>query len=277
MTFCWHIGARRLARLLAAAAMAAAGGGGALAETALERGSYLVNAVMACDGCHTPRQAGGFAMERRFAGGSQTWDTAAYTVKGANITPDRDTGIGAWNDDDLKRALTEGIRPSGIPLAPQMPFVFYKILTPRDLDAVVAYIQSVPAVRSEVAPPSYKAAMTFALMPGGEKPMADEDLRDPVKRGFYLATIAHCMECHARRPDGVQDYATWFGKGGFEFRDTWGSAVAHNITSHPAAGIGGWSDAEIKRALVGSGGPGGPAPQPPLAPPGYLQHNNPGG
>ena len=96
-----------------------------------------------------------------------------------------------------------------------MPFVFYKILTPRDLDAIVAYIQSVPAIRSEVAPPSYKAAMTFALVPGGERPMADEDLRDPVKRGFYLATIAHCMECHARRPDGVQDYATWFGRGGF--------------------------------------------------------------
>ncbi len=112
MTFCRHMGARAL--LLAVAVTAAAGACGAQAETALERGSYLVNAVMACDGCHTPRQAGGFAMERRFSGGAQTWDTPAYTVKGANITPDRDTGIGAWNDDDLKRALTEGIRPSGL-------------------------------------------------------------------------------------------------------------------------------------------------------------------
>ena len=159
MTFCRHMGARPLARLLAAVVTAAAAWCDAQAETALERGSYLVNAVMACDGCHTPRQAGGFAMERRFAGGSQTWDTPAYTVKGANITPDRDTGIGAWNDDDLKRALTDGIRPSGVPLAPQMPFVFYRILTPRDLDAVVTYIQSVPAVRSEVPAPSYKAEM----------------------------------------------------------------------------------------------------------------------
>jgi len=250
----------------------AAGATGVRGDTLLERGGYLVNSVMACDGCHTPRQPGGFAMERRFSGGSQTWDTAAYRVKGANITSDRDTGIGAWSVADLKRALTEGVRPSGIPLAPQMPFVFYKILTPRDLDAVVTYIKSVPAVRNEVPAPSYKAEMKFALMPGGEKPLAEEALSDPVKRGFYLATIAHCMECHARRPDGVQDFASWFGKGGFEFRDTWGSAVARNITSHPAAGIGAWSDAEIKRVLVEGIGRDGRALKPPMARHIYFKH-----
>jgi mono/diheme cytochrome c family protein len=246
--------------------------GAVRADTLLDRGSYLVNAVMACDGCHTPRQGGAFAMERRFSGGSQTWDTPAYTVKGANITSDPDTGIGAWNDDDLKRALTQGVRPSGVPLAPQMPFVFYKILTPRDLDAVVAYIQSIPAVRNEVQTPSYKAAMKFELVPGGEKPMTDEDLRDPVKRGFYLATIGHCMECHARRPDGVQDFAGWFGRGGFEFRDTWGTAVARNITSHPTAGIGGWGDAEIKRVLVEGIGRDGRTLKPPMARHIYFKH-----
>ena len=95
--------------------------------------------------------------------------------------------------------------------------------------------------------------------------MAEDDLRDPVKRGFYLATIAHCMECHSRRPDGVQDYKTWWGKGGFEFRDTWGAAVARNITSHPTAGIGAWSDAEIKRALVEGVGRDGRPFKPPMA------------
>src|SRR5262249_60477019 len=78
---------------------------GARAETLLERGDYLVNSVMACDGCHTPRQGPAFVMERRFSGGSQTWDTPAYTVKGANIKPDRDTGIGARSADGFKRAM----------------------------------------------------------------------------------------------------------------------------------------------------------------------------
>jgi mono/diheme cytochrome c family protein len=211
-------------------------------------------------------------MERRFAGGSQTWDTPAYTVKGANITPDRDTGIGAWSHADLKRALTEGVRPNGVPLAPQMPFAFYKILTPRDLDALATYIEAAPPVRNEVQTPSYKAEMKFSLIPGAEKPIADEDLRDPVKRGFYLATIAHCMECHSRRPDGVQDYAAWWGRGGFEFRDAWGAAVARNITSHKTAGIGGWTDAEIRRVLVEGIGRDGRTLKPPMARHIYFKH-----
>jgi hypothetical protein len=93
------------------------GGGPAAAETLLERGSYLVNAVMACDSCHTPRGPGGtFVMEKRFSGGSQTWDEPTFVVRGANITPDLLTGIGGWSEDDLKRALIEGDRPA--PRAP---------------------------------------------------------------------------------------------------------------------------------------------------------------
>src|SRR6476620_11371052 len=144
--------------IMSAAALVAAVAG-ANAETPLERGSYLVNAVMACDGCHTPRTPAGFVMEKRFSGGSQTWDEAAYTVKGSNITPDRDTGIGSWSEANLKRLMRDGIRPSGVHVAPQMPFGFYKILTPGDLDAVVAYVRSVAPVRNEVQQPVYKAAM----------------------------------------------------------------------------------------------------------------------
>jgi mono/diheme cytochrome c family protein len=262
----------KIAAGLAILSIAGVSAGGARAETQLERGAYLVNAVMACDGCHTPRQPGGFAMERRFSGGSQLWDTPAYTVKGANITRDRETGIGAWSHDELKRTLTEGVRPNGIPLSPQMPFVFYKILTARDLDAVATYIESAAAVANAVQPPSYKAEMKFALIPGAEKPMTDADLRDPVKRGFYLATIAHCMECHSRRPDGVQDYTTWWGRGGFEFRDTWGVATARNITSHKTAGIGEWTDAEIRRVLVEGIGRDGRTLKPPMARHIYFKH-----
>lgn len=237
----------------------------AIAQTPVERGEYLVNAVMACDGCHTPRGPGGFNMEKRFSGGSQTWDTPAYTVKGSNITPDRNTGIGAWSQDDLKRSLTDGVRPNGVPLAPQMPFAFYRILTARDLDAVAAYTRSLPAVRNEVQTPVYKAAMHAELVPGAERPIDEAALGDPVRRGFYLATIAHCMECHSRRADGVQDYKGSWGKGGYEFTGPWGKAVASNITSHATAGIGAWSDAEIKRALTHGVGRDGRAFKQPMA------------
>lgn len=220
------------------------------AETLLERGAYLVEAVMACDGCHTPRGPGGLLMEKRFSGGPQVWETPAYTVRGTNITPDRDTGIGAWSDAEIRRALVEGVRPDGTPLSPQMPFPFYKILTARDLDAVVAYLRSVAPVRNRVPLPVYRSAMRVELVPGALKPYTEADLRDRVKRGFYLATIAHCMECHARRPDGVHDYKNWWGKGGYVFKGPQGAVVTSNITSHKTAGIGAWSDAEIRRSLT---------------------------
>src|SRR5262245_1518093 len=211
---------------------------GASAQTSLERGS------------HTPRGPGGFDMTRRFSGGSQTWDTPAYTVKGSNITPDRETGIGTWSDAEIKRAITDGTHRLGRPISPQMPFPFYKILTPRDLDALVAYLRSIPPVRNEVQPPVYKAAMHAEPVRDAVKPFADDDLRDPVKRGFYLATIAHCMLCHSRRPDGTQDYVNSWGKGGYTFKEAWGEALVPNITSHPKAGVGAWTDAEIKRSLT---------------------------
>jgi mono/diheme cytochrome c family protein len=237
----------------------------ASAETLLERGSYLVNAVMGCDGCHTPRPGGVFDMSKRFSGGSQIWDEKTFTVRGSNITSDPETGIGSWSEADIKRALTEGVRPSGVPLAPQMPFAFYKVLTPRDLDAVAAYIKSVAPVHNQVPLPVYKAAMHAELIPEAEKPIAEELLRDQVKRGFYLATIAHCMECHSRRPDGSQDYVNWNGKGGYLFKGPYGEIAARNISSHKTAGIGAWTDAEIKRALTQGIGRDGRAFKLPMA------------
>jgi mono/diheme cytochrome c family protein len=222
----------------------------ASAQTLLERGDYLVNAVLACDGCHTQHGPQGLMMDKRFSGGSQIWDTTQYTVRGSNITQDRETGIGAWNADDIKRSLVEGVRPNAVPLAPQMPFAFYKIMTPGDLDAVVAYVRTIAPVRHEVPAPTYKAPMQATLVPGGETPIDETALRDPVRRGFYLATIAHCMECHAKRPDGTLDFADNLGKGGYEMKGPFGSVVVANITSHPTKGIGGWTDAEIKRALT---------------------------
>jgi mono/diheme cytochrome c family protein len=246
----------RLRGALTGAALAAAltTAGPAGAETLLERGSYLVNSLMACDGCHTPRTPdGGFVMDKRFSGGSQTFEEPAFLVKGANITPDKDTGIGAWSDDELKRALQHGVRPSGVPLATAMPFTFYKIMTPRDLDALVAYIRTVTPLRNEVQMPSYRKDINPILIPGAEKPFAG-DLNVPAQRGFYLATLGHCMECHAGYVDGVPDYKGSLGKGGRVFAGPFGSVVAANITSSKTKGLGAWSDAEIKQVLVSGKG-----------------------
>jgi mono/diheme cytochrome c family protein len=235
------------------------------AETSIERGSYLVNAVMACDGCHTARGPAGLDMERRFAGGSILWDTPAYTVRGSNITPDRDTGIGAWSKDDIKRLLTTGVRPNGVPVAPQMPYGFYRILTPGDLDAIASYLETIKPITNEVPPPVYKATAFPVSLPGAETSIGDAVPQDPVLRGFYLATLAHCMECHSRRPDGVQDFKNWWGKGGHEMKGPFGSVVVPNISSHKEKGVGAWTDAELKRVFTEGLGRDGRALMQPMA------------
>jgi hypothetical protein len=252
-------------KIISGIALALTATGGASAETLIERGSYLVNAVMACDNCHTPREKGELVIQKRFAGGSQVWDTPAYTVRGTNVTPDAATGIGRWTTEQIKRSLIEGVRPTGVPLSPQMPFPFYKIMTQRDLDALVAYMKSLPAVNNAVPPPLYKAAMRVDPVPGATAPYTEAELKNTQKRGFYLATLAHCMECHARRPDGTQDYEKGWGKGGYVFKGPWGSAVTSNITSHPTVGIGAWTDAELRRSLTHGVARDGRAFKPPMA------------
>jgi mono/diheme cytochrome c family protein len=224
----------------------------AQAQGSIERGRYLVEGVLTCGNCHSPRGPGGVIdAAKLYSGGPQTWDEPAYTVKGSNITPDLETGIGRWSAAETKRAIQDGVRPSGARLAPIMPSSFYKIFTPGDLDAVVAYVRSVPPVHKEVVPPIYKTALPSPDMPAGaDTPPSEADLRDPVKRGFYLVTIGHCMECHTPVANGHRDFAGSLGRGGPTFRGPWGESVSRNITSHKEKGIGAWSDAEIKRAIT---------------------------
>ena len=135
-------------------------------------------------------------------------------------------------------------------LATVMPYSFYKMMLPGDVDAIVAYLRSVPAIRNAVQPPSYKAPQVAATVPGADKPMTADDLKDPVKRGFYLSSIAHCMACHARASEAVPpDFKSNYGRGGREFRGPWGVSVTANISSS-AKRLGGWSNAEIRRALT---------------------------
>jgi mono/diheme cytochrome c family protein len=221
------------------------------AQGSVERGRYLVEGVLTCGNCHSPRGPGGVIDPARlYSGGPQTWDEPSFTVKGSNITPDPETGIGKWSAADVKRAIGEGVRPNGTHLAPIMPYLFYKVFTPDDLDSVVAYVRSAPPVSNQVQAPVYKAAFPSNVLPGADKPPSQADLQGPVKRGLYLVTIAHCMECHTPGKEGHRDFAGSLGTGGQTFRGPFGESLSRNITQHKEKGIGAWSDAEIKRAIT---------------------------
>ena len=222
----------------------------AAAETPVERGRYLVEAVLACGNCHSPRTPPEMTIiPGKELSGGRSVDTPAFKVTPGNITQDKKTGIGDWTADELKAFLRTGVRPNGVPIAPAMPVNLIKALTPSDLDAVVAYLLTVPAIASEAEGPNYKREFQHDPYPDAEKPFRpDEIAADPIVRGRYLAALTHCLECHTSAVNGVTDYANSAGRGGKKF--TRGTVTANNITSHVTKGIGGWTDDEIKRAMT---------------------------
>jgi mono/diheme cytochrome c family protein len=242
----------------------------AMADPAIERGDYLVNSILGCGNCHSPRDATGEIIRDKALSGGRVFSTPAFVVTTSNITPDVETGIGSWTDAEIKRALIEGIRPAhhrlpGVPLAAIMPANFYKALLPEDLDAIVAYLRSVKPVRNEIADPVYKAPIHRDPYPDAENGFNKAMFTYPVKRGAYLATIGHCMECHSAWSRGVSDFKTGLGRGGRSFAEAGlGGVTAANITSDRTAGIGGWSDQEIGRAITQGIGRDGQMLKPPM-------------
>jgi mono/diheme cytochrome c family protein len=125
-------------------------------------GRYLVNSRLLCFGCHSadfktnddlhPERSAGF-----LAGGNTMPDLGGKLVHTANLTPDAETGIGRWTEEEFRRALKEGIRPDNRPL--RYPMVPYRPLDDDEVAAVFAYLRSVPPVRNEVqAPEAYVVA-----------------------------------------------------------------------------------------------------------------------
>ena len=215
---------------------------------AMARGKYLVDTLMTCHNCHTPRGPNGPMFDKALSGGMR-FNEPPFDVTASNLTSDKETGLGSWSVDDIKKLLTTGVRPNGISVANVMPTGFYRILTPRDLDAIATYIHSLPPVTNQVPPPVYKIPLPQTVVPNATSPANEADLKDPVKKGFYLATISHCMECHSPLGPKGRDF-TRMGAGGFEFKGPWGVTTSRNITSSKTKGLGNWTDDEIKRAIT---------------------------
>jgi mono/diheme cytochrome c family protein len=212
----------------------------------LARGRHLVEVTGACGNCHTPMGPQGPIPGRTLAGGT-VFDEPPFRAVASNITQDRETGIGGWTDAQIARAIREGIRPDGRIIGPPMPIGLYRGLSDRDVAAMVAYLRTVAPVRNAVEASVYRIPLPPAYGPPitTVAPPAD----NPVARGAYLAgPVAHCIECHTPMVNGHSDFART-GAGGMQFPGPWGVSVARNITPH-ANGLGGWSDAEIIRAIT---------------------------
>ncbi|HVJ55560.1 MAG TPA: c-type cytochrome [Aliidongia sp.] len=219
----------------------------ARAETAVDRGAYLVNGIGACGNCHSPHDSAGALSGPALSGGKAVIQPA-FTAYPPNLTPDRDTGLGDWTEDQIVTALREGRKPDGSILRPPMPIDFYRNLSDRDARAIAAYLRSLAPVKNAVPASEYRRPTPTSY---GGPVGAVPDPTDKLAQGRYLAQLGHCMECHTPRDaDGRPDTEHRFGAGGRVLQGAFGEITTPNITPDVATGIGGWTDQQLKTALT---------------------------
>jgi mono/diheme cytochrome c family protein len=164
---------------------------------AVARGQALVIAGD-CAGCHTADS------DKPFAGGKRI-ETPFGVISAPNLTPDRDTGIGAWSDDDFRRALRNGIAPNGQRYYPAFPYPHFTKLTRDDILAIRSYLASLTPIANDVPPPelrfpySYRPLMRLwnyvFFRPGLFVP--NQAKSTAWNRGGYLVEgLSHCGSCH---------------------------------------------------------------------------------
>lgn len=204
------------------------------------RGAYLAGAA-ACGVCHTAIGPTGPDFANAYAGGLEMPDAIGTWVS-PNITQDKSTGIGAWTDDQIARAIREGVRPDNAQLYPIMPYLHYNRLTDDDTKALVAFLRTVKPVNKVIAP---NKDLKMPKIPAPKPANAPDDAAG---HGEYMATIMLCGHCHWT-PD--KNLAPQKGKefsGGMPFAIPAlgkGTLYARNITSDPETGIGKWTEDQI--------------------------------
>jgi mono/diheme cytochrome c family protein len=204
----------------------------------LARGKYLVQGLLSCETCHTPSdwtQHGAPSVPGMELAG-QVLPLAGFpgAPVSPNITPDPQTGAVNWTDDELARAIREGIKHDGSMIFPLMPYFDYKNLSDEDLASVVVYVRSVAPVHNPL-PQSKINFPVNLLVRGVPKPVTESvptPAADQVSRGKYLVKLG--CGCH-----NVVDKIPYGG--GEALGGPWGLVVSPNITPD-ASGISYYSE-----------------------------------
>jgi len=246
------------ARLLIAGVLALASAGAAVAAVqvyaparsrqlwgTVQQGKYLARAGD-CKACHTAE--GG----KPYAGGRPV-PTPFGIVYSGNITPDPDTGIGAWSEEDFYRAMHDGIDRQGKRLYPAFPYPWYTHMTRGDVDAVMAYLDTVKPVRQVDRQPKLGWPFSMrSMLAVWDKLYLDAKQFQPDpkqsaewNRGEYLVdSLGHCGACHTSKnmlggPTGGKM------QGGMAEH-----VFAPNLGAGERDGLGGWTKQDIVEYLA---------------------------
>lgn len=240
-------------------------------DNLIARGQYLTT-IAGCDGCHTPfraefagpeltaAQLQTLSMNERSAkdpdmymAGGRIFDLGpAGVIVATNITSDSETGIGDWTDEEIETAMRTGVTPDGRQLIPIMPYTAYNQMADADMEAIIAYLRSLPPINNDVRP--YRTANTEELpaLPAPDSPITAPDAEDQTAYGEYLVRhVMACSDCHTPvDPNSGQPMMDRFLSGGQPFEGPWGIVYAANLTPDETTGLGNWTETEIKRAFL---------------------------
>jgi len=228
---------------------------------AVARGEAVFHAAGGCS-CHTDRPSHGPSLA-----GGRAIKVPFGTFYSTNITPDRETGIGAWSEQDFVRSMREGVAPDGSSYFPVFPYTSFTRMSDADLSDLWTYLSAQPAVaranrRHEVrAPYGWRVLlplwkwMYFRAGPSPPDPARPAQWN----RGAYLVRgPGHCAECHTSRNrfGAIREDLQLAGAA-----DGPEGERAPNITPDPETGIGEWRSQDIVWLLQTGAKPDGDSVQ----------------
>jgi Cytochrome c/Cytochrome C oxidase, cbb3-type, subunit III len=220
----------------------------------LARGKYLFNSVALCVDCHSEHD-----------NTSKDWHVIAGTegsgeifpledlpgkITAPNLTSDPETGLGNWTDNEIARAIREGVDRNGVALFSLMPYKNYRAMSDEDLAAVVVYIRSLAPVRHALPPTEIIFPVKYLMRSDPEPvtaPVPPPDDSTPAKRGEYLTRMASCQDCHTPAQKGAPIAGLEFA-GGMVMSGPFGSVATANITPDPT-GISYYDDALFREVM----------------------------
>jgi mono/diheme cytochrome c family protein len=211
----------------------------------IKRGAYLAKSVMICMDCHSSRNPIDFSMPMDYStigeGGERFDQTMGFpgVYYSANITP---AGIGNWTDGEIYRAITTGVRKSGKPIFPVMPYHSYRQADPEDVKSVIVFLRTLNPIQNIVPESKSDFPMNIILntIPTKADPQTTPPADDSVANGKYLFNIAACHDCHTPYNKGKFVEAEAIG-GGRVFPVPGGMITSANITPDKGTGIGMWT------------------------------------
>ena len=214
----------------------------------LARGQYLVENVVGCVVCHADRDfakyTGPVVAGTKGKGGQRFgFGDEPFVLYARNITPE---GIGDWTDGELIRAITSGVSRDGTPLFPLMPYTHYAKLAREDVEAIVAYVRTLPPVPAQPLPSrqlNFPLPLIVRTIPAAPSHRPLPPPTDRVAYGEYLVNAAVCSDCHTPMDDQGAPLAGMDFAGGTPFMPGGvGLVRSANITPDAMTGIGTWTE-----------------------------------